>query len=294
MKPFVSVIIPVLNNTEGLRRCLDALESQTYPKDLYKVIVVDNSPGGGIEGIVGWYDHAVLCHEPRRGSYAARNRGLSVARGDVIAFTDSDCIPAPEWIEKGVEALLGAPGCGLVAGRVEVFFMDPGSPTAVELYEGIRGFPQEAYVKNSRFGATANLFVSREVFKKAGVFDEDLSSGGDYEWGRRVHSAGYGQVYAGEAWVAHPARRGLGELYLKVCRVALGLHELRRAGKIRIRPLQLCLMQPLDGMYRICRDRKAAGIRRKCKAFSIELFVVLVRAWELTRLRLGGRPRWPG
>jgi cellulose synthase/poly-beta-1,6-N-acetylglucosamine synthase-like glycosyltransferase len=48
-----------------------------------------------------------------------------MARGEIVAFTDSDCIPATDWIEKGVDNLLRIPNCGLVAGEIAVFFKDP-------------------------------------------------------------------------------------------------------------------------------------------------------------------------
>jgi len=97
--PFVSVIIPVYNDPIRLRTCLQALEEQTYPKSMYAVIVVDNGSDESIEPIVAEFSQMKTSYEPHPRSYAARNKSLSPARGEVIAFTDSDCIPAPDWIE---------------------------------------------------------------------------------------------------------------------------------------------------------------------------------------------------
>jgi len=97
--PFVSVIIPVYNDPERLKTCLQALEEQTYPQSSYEVIVVDNGSDESIEPIVTEFNQAKAGYEPHPGSYAARNKGLSLARGEVIAFTDADCIPALDWIE---------------------------------------------------------------------------------------------------------------------------------------------------------------------------------------------------
>jgi len=97
--PFISAIIPVYNDSIRLRTCLQALEEQTYPKGAYEVIVVDNGSDESIEPIVAEFNQAKASYEPHPQSYAARNKGLSLARGGVIAFTDSDCIPAPDWIE---------------------------------------------------------------------------------------------------------------------------------------------------------------------------------------------------
>ena len=60
---FVSVIIPVYNDTERLKRCLGALENQTYPKNLYEVVVVDNGSDDNVEGLVLLYDQAVMAFE---------------------------------------------------------------------------------------------------------------------------------------------------------------------------------------------------------------------------------------
>ena len=102
---FVSVIIPVYNDSERLKLCLEALENQTYSKDLYEVIVVDNASEEDIKSIVGQFSQAKYTYESQSGSYVARNKGISIARGEILAFTDSDCIPASDWIEKGVANL---------------------------------------------------------------------------------------------------------------------------------------------------------------------------------------------
>ena len=107
LRSLVSVIIPVYNDAERLKLCLDALARQTYPGDRYEVIVVDNGSQQDPELVTSRYEQVTLAHEACRGSYAARNTGLALARGDVLAFTNSDCIPAADWIEHGV-ARLGA------------------------------------------------------------------------------------------------------------------------------------------------------------------------------------------
>lgn len=118
---FVSVVIPVSNDFERLKTCLKALEEQTYPKKLYEVIVVDNGSDEDINPLVIQFSQAFATQESRRGSYTARNKGDSLAKGDVIAFTDSDCIPNCDWIEKGVANLLQVFNCGLVVGKIKVF-----------------------------------------------------------------------------------------------------------------------------------------------------------------------------
>jgi len=223
-RPDVSVVIPVLGDAERLALCLDALDRQTLPAARFEVIVVDNARDGdaAIAAVVAAHaPRARLLHEPRPGSYAARNRGIADARGAIVAFTDADCVPRPDWLERGVAALSANPGIGLVGGRIEVTAKDPSRPTAAEAYELSFGFPQERYVTELGFAATANAITRRSVLDAVGPFRADLQSSGDWELGQRVRAA-FRLAYARDAVVAHPARATLRELVAKRRRVELG------------------------------------------------------------------------
>lgn len=222
--PFVSVIIPVYNDPFRLQKCLQALEEQTYPKSLYEVIVIDNGSDESITPVVAPFRQVKTGYETQRGSYAARNKGISVAQGEVVAFTDSDCIPASDWIEKGVLKLLRTPNCGIVGGKVELFCKDPDHPTAAELYEMFIGKPldQKERVEKELFAVTANLFTFKKVFEQVGYFDKKLESGGDKKWGRQVVSCRYELIYAADVHVAHPARHSFAQVIARVRRYGRG------------------------------------------------------------------------
>jgi glycosyltransferase involved in cell wall biosynthesis len=293
--PFVSVIIPVYNDAERLTRCLAALEDQTYPKDRYEVIVIDNGAGADLVPLAASYPQVRLVAESWPGSYAARNRGLSVARGEVLAFTDSDCVPLPDWIEKGVAALLRVPDCGLVGGKVEVFFRDPKRPTAVELYESRTAFLQQEYIEVGRFAVTANLFTFRKVVDDVGVFDAELKSGGDLEWGQRVAAHGYPLVYAEDARVAHPARSSYRELYRKVARTVGGIKDMQGRKNCRFlgwgRGFVIDSLPPMRSSLRAWRDPGLRGVGSKLKVIAVLFFVQYAQVWESIRLWLGGTSR---
>jgi glycosyltransferase involved in cell wall biosynthesis len=252
--PFISVIIPVFNDSERLKTCLQLLENQTYSENSYEIIVVDNASNENISKIVQKFGQTTIIYESHQGSYAARNKGISVAKGSVIAFTDVDCLPTPNWIEKGVEALYSVPNCGLVAGKIEFFFKDPDRPTIFELCDSVMHLQQQSYLENARFGATANVFTFKSVFEKVGLFNNELKSGGDYDWGQRVYRAGYQQVYAEDACVAHPARSSFRELYQKITRTTKASTDLG-AGKdhpyIFLRDLVRDLKPPIQIFRRI-------------------------------------------
>ncbi len=224
----VTVIIPVYNDAERLKLCLQALENQTFAAEAYEVIVVDNRSTEAVAPLVTAFKHARCLFEEQQGSYAARNRGLSQARGEILAFTDSDCIPRPDWIERGVAILRDDDRIGLIGGRVELFSIDPNQPTAAELYEIMGSFQQKVYVEQKHFGATANLITTRNVMDIVGPFDASLLSGGDGEWGRRVYAAGYKLTYADDVVVRHPARHSLAELRSKAIRLSEGRYSVRK------------------------------------------------------------------
>ena len=92
-QPFISVIIPVWNSPDLLAKCLAALAVQSYPRERYEVLVVDNGSTDSTAAVARNYPFVTLLSEPVPGAYRARNRGLAAARGEYVAFTDADCIP---------------------------------------------------------------------------------------------------------------------------------------------------------------------------------------------------------
>ncbi len=222
-RPFVSVVIPVFNDAANLRVCLERLVGQTYPSERVEILVVDNGSDEPIDELVAQFERTSLYSESRPGSYAARNRGIAAAKSEILAFLDSDCVPAPDWLEKGVARLAANPGMGVVGGRVDFSFGDPENPSPVEIYDSLTSFKQKSYIEKSHFSGTGNLFAWRRVFERVGPFNAELKSGGDYEWGNRVYAHGIGIAYADDVRVTHPARQSLGPLLSKHRRVMGGI-----------------------------------------------------------------------
>jgi glycosyltransferase involved in cell wall biosynthesis len=298
----VSVIIPVYNDAERLALCLRALAQQGYPAEQFEVIAVDNGSTPLVaRALAAQYPRVVFAHEPTPGSYAARNRGIQLARGKIIAFTDSDCIPDPDWIESGVAAMSATPNCGLAAGRVELFYANPERPCAAELYEWISGFPQQKYILEFHYGATANVFTSAEVMREVGPFNPRLTSGGDREWGERVHAAGYAQVYAPNVVVRHPARASVRDLIHKRRRTASGVVHLMRErhrprGRARWtrRALQVVcrrIVPPRAELAALWRDRRLTRSSERVKVVLVGCVMNYAFAYEFARIALGGDPK---
>lgn len=230
--------------------CLRALERQTCPPGRFEVVVVDNGSDPPIGSVSDTFSFVRCVCEPTPGSYAARNRGIASSRGALLGFTDADCVPAEDWIERGIRAVQGLPDAGLVAGKVELTFRDPEHLTTAELVESVVAFPQATYVTWG-FSATANLFTSRAAFDAVGLFDERLMSGGDMEWGQRLRARGLSQVYADDVRVSHPARHTLGQLLRKAKRVAGGVQQVAEHRGEGIRGLRAHAVRQLIKLKRV-------------------------------------------
>jgi GT2 family glycosyltransferase len=227
----VSVIVPHYHDLLALDLCLSALVEQAYPHT-FEIIVADNaSPEGEAavaETIAG---RAMLILVPARGAGPARNGGVAASSGDLLAFTDCDCVPEADWLSRGLAALDRG---DLVGGRMSVLVQDPASPRPAEAFEQVFAFDNERYVREMGFTVTANLFCRRETFDKVGGFCTGASE--DLEWCQRAGAAGYKLVYEPLAVVGHPARRTWAELQTKWRRLSaetFALNAQRPMGSLR-------------------------------------------------------------
>lgn len=224
--PVLTVVVPVRDAASSIGACLDAIGSQAGAPE-WELIVVDNGSRDGTDRLATAHPAVSrVVREPRPGSYAARNAGIAVARGTVLAFTDADCVPDPVWLSAAAKSL--ETGADLVGGAV-VPLRSP-TPTLWERYDRATYLDQARYVEWG-FAATANLHVRRAVFDAIGPFDGALRSGGDVEFSRRAVAAGFRLDYQGEALVAHRPRTTMNETWRLHRRLGAGWRALAHAGK---------------------------------------------------------------
>lgn len=95
----VSVVVPAYNAEKNIELCLDALIWQSYPQNLYEVIVVDDGSTDRTAQLAGQYDISLISQN-NQGPATARNKGAAHSTGEIVLFTDSDCIPSVNWIEE--------------------------------------------------------------------------------------------------------------------------------------------------------------------------------------------------
>ena len=180
----ISVIVPFQNVEAYIAECCQGLLAQTYPKDLHEIIMVDNNSADQSAEIIRRHPEIRLFSEVRQGSYAARNRGIAEARGSVMAFIDSDCVPRPDWLER-IAAAMSDPETKVVQG-VRRAGRESWSLSVLSDYEAEReAFVFDSDVPEVYYGYTGNMAVRREVFDRIGVFP-DMRRGGDTVFVQRV------------------------------------------------------------------------------------------------------------
>ena len=222
--PTVSVIVPAHNAARRLPRLFAALAAQTVDPRTFEVLVVDDASTDETASVVARSGAARLLRTAvSGGSYVARNLAIEEARGEVLAFTDTDCVPARDWIAAGLGALEGA---DIVAGHVDIPLGErPSAATLLDVAR--RHIDQEHRVTEYGFGATANLWMRRELIDRVGRFRDDLISGGDAEFGHRATATGATIAYAAGVLVTHPPRSEAKDLLRKQLRLGFGAAQRR-------------------------------------------------------------------
>jgi glycosyltransferase involved in cell wall biosynthesis len=144
MKLVASVIIPTYKDWDDLECCLQALSKQDYPRELFEIIVVNNDIGVSVPKKFDTYKFVKFVSESKPGSYAARNRGISVSSGRVLAFTDSDCVPDKYWLRNGINSLaVEESKYSRIGGNVKLVFS--GEITVSDDYERLFSFRQKEF-----------------------------------------------------------------------------------------------------------------------------------------------------
>lgn len=282
-----SVIIPVLNDVAGITRTLEGLSRQSWPIDGIEVIVVDNGSEQPV-GVPADYlfpIQVIRCETP--GSYAARNAGAAVAKGEVLAFTDADCIPCERWLERGVASLIEGKGKWAVGG--EVLFTPVNSPTGVALYQMAMGFGQESNIRDKGFSATANLFCAKAQFEEVGLFDERLLSGGDREWAWRASTHQVGMSYQPDAIVYTAPRSTLRGAIRQARRVVAGRAGLRKLGLAHIGDAAIAKQRSAWGSVRWILVNRELNVWDRLRVLSVATLIRGAAAIESVRLALGAK-----
>jgi glycosyltransferase involved in cell wall biosynthesis len=180
----VSVIIPTLNRINLLKRALTSVINQTH-KNL-EILVIDDSPDKEInkknkDMIEDLTDNRIkfILNENKHGGAGARNHGLKLATGELIAFLDDDDIWKEEKIRLQVEKLLANPNVGIIYCDYELFDNDENKITDIK--NRTKGKVYLKLLKSFCISETSTALIKKEVLNKIGLFDENLRANHEYD-----------------------------------------------------------------------------------------------------------------
>jgi len=204
--PFISVIVPTYERPAQLVKCLSALAAQDYPRDSFEVIVVDDGSVVSVDGSVDSLRRLLnltLLRQPHSGPAIARNFGASRANGQYLAFTDDDCIPAPDWLHK-LSAYFAIFPDSAVGGRtINALVHNPYSAASQFIVDYLYACWNSA--TPATFFASNNLALSANRFEEIGGFGRawNRAAGEDRDFCDRLLHHGCRLIYVPDAQVHH-------------------------------------------------------------------------------------------
>jgi GT2 family glycosyltransferase len=201
--PRVSVVVCAHNEQRTLRACLESLSALRYPN--CEVIVVDDGSTDGTRAIAEAFPGFKLISHENRGLSEARNSGVRVAEGEIVAFTDGDCEVDPDWLTFLVRRLLSQDFVGVGGPNLppreeswipEVVARCPGGPSHVLLTD-----------REAEHVPGCNMAFRRDALLEIGLFDRDFrAAGDDVDICWRMQNAGHRIGFAASALVWHRRR----------------------------------------------------------------------------------------
>ena len=217
--PSVSVIVATRNRPDRLRACLESLLALATAPD--EIVVVDNCPGDERTRDVCSRYAVRYVREDAPGAARARNRGILEAKGDLLAFTDDDCVVDTHWLDR-LHNTFADPLVMAVTGYIGPLELETRAQYLFELHGGFErhfqrvvfdGLTSSPVVAAGKAGASANVIFRRRAFEEVGLFAEDLGPGTparsaeDSDVFYRVLAAGYRIVFDPARVVSHRHRR---------------------------------------------------------------------------------------
>jgi len=198
----ISVIVPFYNSEKTVRRCINSLLNQSYPKNEYEIIFVDDGSTDGSVDMVSKFKKIKLIKQPHRGPAVARNIGVKNSKGQIVLFTDADCIPDKNWIKNMVEPFKDKKIIG-VSGTYKTF----NKSSLIARFAGYEIEKRHKMLEKQEqidFVGTFSAAFRKNVFLKVKGFDETFptASGEDPELSFRLEKFGK-MIFQLNAFVYH-------------------------------------------------------------------------------------------
>jgi glycosyltransferase involved in cell wall biosynthesis len=212
----ISVVIPIFNAENTLERCLNSIIEQSHKP--YEIILVDNNSMDKSYSIAEKFKHSnqktkiILSKEQKKGPSAARNKGINLARGDIVAFTDSDCIAHTDWL-KNIIKEYNKENIAAVAGNIKGFKPEGNVQKFLSLFT-LRGYPERGEFRKFNIISggfpTANFSAKLNVLRELKGFDENMKIyTEDFDLCARLYGSGYLIIYTPDALIYHIHRNSI-------------------------------------------------------------------------------------
>jgi len=204
-KNLISIVIPAYNCEDTIEKCLDSLKKLKWENT--EIIIINDGSTDQTSKILKKYKEIIVINTKNKGPSNARNLGIKKAKGEFIAFTDSDCILHPEWLEELYK--------GFTSDKIAGVGGDQQSPSdETETGKLIQDFMKSVgfvadYLKTSQnliktnHNPTCNVLYRKSVLKEIGGFDEKLWPGEDVEIDLKIIRKGYFLYYNPKSIVYH-------------------------------------------------------------------------------------------
>lgn len=225
--PFISVIIPVKNGAAALPACLASLKHQDYPSNLFEVIIADGLSTDNTVDVALQYGAKVVSNELQTVA-PGRNVGYSISGGEIVVFSDDDCVMDGRWLRNSVKYFQDASIGGITGPTMTPEAEKPFGKAVGLVFSWLSEANISAHSdKCDRVIEVAdipgcNAFYKREILEKVMPFDESLLTAEDAEFNFRIRQLGYSLLRVPDVVLVHHRRLTAGRLWKQFYRFAIG------------------------------------------------------------------------
>ena len=170
--PCVSIIVPFFNSEQYIKDCIESLLHQENVAEPYEVICIDNGSTDRSAAVASAYPEVIMRETSTPGAYAARNIGIKQAKAPLLAFTDADCLVAPDWVSS-IRAGMADPDTAILVGQCRYATHASLALRLLGVYENAKTEHVIARCPPAQHFAYANnMAVRASLFDEIGLFKE--------------------------------------------------------------------------------------------------------------------------
>ena len=211
---YVSIVISTYNSADEIKKCIKGLEGQSFPRERYEIIVIDDGSTDNT-GVIA-KDHDILYYfQENKGPASARNKGVELAKGDIVLFTDADCIPDKNWIEEMVSPFKNPEIAGVKGAYKNKQKSLWARFAQIEFCERYKLLLKNEYID---FVDTYSAGYRKDLFLSLGGFDTSfpVPNNEDTDFSYRISLNGYKMVFNPNAVVWHSGHPDTLKKYMRL------------------------------------------------------------------------------